>query len=60
MDDFYRGGVNVFFVLLIIIISISWGYDINESAIEDDCASYSKITINDSIYECKLIKNNAK
>ena len=60
MDDFYRGGAIVFFVVLIIISALSWGYDIKESAIEDTCASYSKITVNDNVYECKLIENNSK
>ena len=60
MDDFYRGGLLVFFVVLIIISALSWGYDIKESAIEGTCASYSKFTINDSIYECKLIESNSK
>lgn len=60
MDDFYRGGVIVFFILLIIISSLSWGYDIKENSIEESCASFSKFTINDNIYECKLIENNSK
>lgn len=60
MDDFYRGGVISFFVVLIIISAISLGYDIQESAIEDNCASYSKFTVNDNIYECKLIENKSK
>ncbi len=60
MDDFYRGGVIAFFVVLLIISALSLGYDVKESAIEDTCASYSKFTINDSIYECKLIENKSK
>ena len=60
MEDFYRGGVFVFFVVLTIISSLSFGYGVKESAIENDCASYSKITVNDSIYECKLIENKSK
>ena len=60
MDDFYRGGLIVFFVVLTIISAISLGYDINESAIEDTCASYSKFTVNDNVYECKLIENKSK
>ena len=60
MDDFYRGGAIVFFIVLIIISALSLGYDVKEGAIEDDCASYSKITVNDNIYECKLIENKSK
>ena len=60
MDDFLVGGVIVFFVVLIIISAVSLGYVINESTIEDTCASYSKFTINNSIYECKLIENKSK
>ena len=60
MDDFYRGGAIVFFIVLTIIIALSWGYDVKESAIEEDCASYSKFTVNDNVYECKLIQNNPK
>lgn len=60
MDDFYRGGAIVFFVVLIIISALSWGYDINERAIEDNCASYSKFAVNDNVYECKLIENKSK
>lgn len=60
MDDFYMGGLIVFFIVLTIISALSWGYDIKESAIEDDCASYSKFAVNDNVYECKLIENKSK
>ena len=60
MDDFYRGGAIVFFVVLIIISALSWGYDIKESAIEDTCAAYGKFTVENNIYECKLIENKPK
>ena len=60
MDDFLVGGVIVFFVVLIIISAVSLGYVINEGAIQDNCASYSKFTVNDNVYECKLIQNKPK
>lgn len=60
MSDFYYGGAIVFFIVLTIISALSLGYDVKESAIEDTCASYSKFTVNDNVYECKLIENNSK
>ena len=57
MDDFYKGGGKVLSILILIIISAACGYNIKESALEDTCVSFSKFTINDNIYECKLIEN---
>ena len=60
MSDFWYGAAIVFFIVLTIISALSWGYDVKESAIEEDCAAYSKFTVNDNVYECKLMQINSK
>ena len=57
MSDFWYGAAIVFFIALTIFISLSWGYGIKEGAIEDTCAAYGKFTVDNNIYECKLIEN---
>lgn len=58
MDDFWGVllGVSIMFV---IFFSMMFGNNIAKSSFEKDCMVFDKVSINDKVYQCKLIKESA-
>ena len=60
MSDFSAAGLFWGVVILVIFTSLSVGHEVGKQSIAKQCNNFSSMSINDNLYQCKLIKNNLK
>ena len=60
MDDFSAAGIAWFAIALIFCGSGMVGHSISTNSISADCRDFGKFSINNKVYECKLIEINSK
>ena len=58
MDGFFVGLLMVVVLSIITFTSCSYGKESTESDLSKDCKDFGGMSIDDNVYQCKLIKNN--
>lgn len=58
MDIFLIGFMAAILSLAVVLTSCESGKNSSEASIKEDCDNFSSMSIDDNIYQCKLIKNN--
>lgn len=46
--------------LAVVLTSYVSGKNSSEASIKEDCDNFSSMSVDDDVYQCKLVKNNPK
>ena len=60
MDDFFGGILIVVVLSVAVFSSCSYGEAAAENNVSKQCNNFSKFSIEDTVYDCKEVKNNPK
>ena len=60
MDIFLIGFMAAILSLVVVLTSHEVGNNSSEASIKEDCDNFSSMSIDDNVYQCKLVKNNPK
>lgn len=60
MDIFIIGFMSAILSLVVVITSCESGKSFRDASIKEDCDNFSSMSVDDDVYQCKLVKNNPK
>lgn len=60
MDIFLIGFMAAILFLVVVLSSCILGKNFSEASIKEDCDNFSSMSIDENVYQCKLVKNNPK
>lgn len=60
MNDFSAVGIAWVVMIVLVFGAAVSGHSISENSINSDCKNFGKFSINNKVYECKLVEINSK